>query len=104
MRTVYRGDEKLEDEDEGRGRARLMRSQKTPDSRQNTLINFFLSFARRFQLSSSDQQRVVPAFNDVHTVCRFHLCSYAFQQMQRTERIACALYEEDRRGKRQKHL
>ena len=64
------------------------------------MIDIFLRFARRLELSLRYAQGMVAALNHVQKVWRFHVGPNALQQIQRTQRVARALHKEDGRGQR----
>ena len=62
---------------------------------QDALINFVLRLTCRFELSFSDEQGMVPAFNDIELVWCGHFPSNTFQDIQGTEPVAGPLYEKN---------
>jgi len=70
-------------------------AQKIANRCQDALINFILRLASRFELGFSNEQGVVPAFNDKELVWCRHFAANTFQDIQGTEPVAGSLYEKD---------
>src|SRR4029077_12016293 len=73
---------------------------KSSDSSEGSLVDLVLRFANCLELALRHAQGMVAAFDHMQAVWRFHLASNALQQIQRTQRVACALHKQDRRSQR----
>src|SRR5215469_4294246 len=81
-----------------------MGSQKIANRSQDATIDVILCLPTCRDLTLGDKQRMVPAFDHVKFICRFHFPSNALQHVQRTEPVASSLHKQNGRCQSPKHV